>query len=125
MNSFTIQANALPDEKDDVTAYLTQLLAPNTDNYNLLKYEIQREYRFSGSPDITNMKYDRVKFDAASGKGSFRVVLDINFTFACEDIRTEKTDQTSEWTFEINKDTHTVTFYASPYIDSRSTADEF
>lgn len=125
MNSFTVQPATLPQAQDDVAAYLTQLFAPGSANYDLLKYEIQQEYRFSGSPDVTHMQFDRVKFDAASGKGSFRVVLNINFTFACEDVRTEKADQTSEWTFTVNSQAQSISFYGSPYVDSRSTADEF
>ena len=69
------------------------------------------------------MKTDRVKYDAASGKGSFRVVLDIDYTFGCEDLLTKKENETSEWTFQVNGET--ISFYSSPFAESPSTADEF
>jgi hypothetical protein len=124
-NSFKVQVNDLPGDRTDMAAYLSGLFTPNSNIYNQLKYEIEREYRFNGSPEVTAMRFDRISYNSTSGKGSFRVVLDINFTFGCEDVRTEKEDQTSEWTFEVNKDTHTIQFSGSPYVDSRSTADEF
>ncbi len=71
------------------------------------------------------MIFDRVNYDASTGKGCFRIVLDVRFTFGCEDSVTEKKDQTSEWTFTVNHPNKTIAFYSSPFAESRSTADEF
>jgi sensor histidine kinase YesM len=109
----------------DVSDLLNELFQPFSENYNKLRYEIQREFKSGGSPEVTGMTFDRVNFDKNTGKGRFRVLLDINFTFGCEDLLTEKNDQTSEWTFSISKSNNTITFEGSPYIDYRSTADEF
>ncbi|WP_345952701.1 hypothetical protein [Mucilaginibacter sp. PAMB04168] len=125
MNGFDVNIITLPDADTNMAKYLADLFAQSSSPYNELKYEIQREYRFSGSPEVTSMKFDRVIYDRNSGEGSFRVVLDINFTFGCEDIKTEKEDQTSEWTFAINAANQVIHFKGSPYVDSRSTADEF
>ncbi len=115
----------LPDAATDMTAYLNSLFADHSSNYNELKYEIQREFRHNGSPDVNSMKLDRVNYDPKLGKGSFRVVVDMSYTFSCEDVRTEKPNQTSEWTFEIDKNASVIQFHNSPYAESRSTADEF
>jgi hypothetical protein len=125
MNTFKIYTANLPSLDTDMTGYLTRLFAHDSANYNQLKYEIQREYRFSGSPQVTSMKFDRVQYNSDSGKGSFRVILDINFTFGCEDVTTEKANQTSEWTFNVDPQSAVIHFYGSPFIDSRSTVDEF
>jgi hypothetical protein len=89
-----------------------------------LAYELQREFKQGGSPEVTSMVIDRVKYDTATYAGSFRVVLDINFTFGCEDVKTEKYDQTSEWTFSIDMPGKTMSFNNS-FAGERSTADEF
>lgn len=130
MESFETRLNAqqfnllsLPD--NDVNAFLSDLFAPASANYNQLALELQREFRQSGSPDIIRMTFDRVNYNAATGNGSFRIVLDVRFTFGCEDSLTEKKDQTSEWTFALNGDTQTIRFSSSPFAESRSTADEF
>ena len=128
MDSFEIKPPpGQPDNLDALTAgqLLTDLFQPGSDDFNRLAYEIQREFRAGGSPQITSMVFDRVKFDKISGKGSFRVLLDINFTFGCEDVLTEKSGQTSEWTFEVDVKEGKIAFHSSPYADSRSTADEF
>ena len=117
MDSFSIQLNNhLP---NDITA----LFPVGSANYNLFRSSIEREFRHHGAPELTHMEFDRIKYDEATGKGSFRVVLDINFTFGCEDLLVPKKGQTSEWTFELNGDT--VIFYSSPFAESRTTADEF
>ena len=104
---------------------LSELFHPGSKNYDLLAYEIQREFKAGGSPQVTNMDFDRVNFDTNSGQGKFRVVLDINFTFGCEDVKIEKEGQTSEWTFNLDRNAQKLTFHASPFSESRSTADEF
>jgi len=105
--------------------FLNSLFTAFDNNYCQLAYEIQREFRQSGSPDITRIELDRVKYDTVSGKGSFRAVFDITFSFGCEDKQTEKEDQTSEWTFDIDGAGKAIRFYSSPFAESRSTADEF
>lgn len=102
-----------------------ELFRPFSDNFFQLSYEIQREFKTSGSPEVTRMDFDRIHFDKESGQGKFRVVLDINFSFGCEDQKTEKEDQTSEWTFTLDKKSATLIFHSSPFAESRSTADEF
>ena len=109
----------------DITALLHNLFTPGSNNYQQLAYELQREFKQGGSPEVTAIAFDRVKYDAQTHKGSFRVVLDINFTFGCEDVKTEKQGKTSEWTFAINQANNTINFYSSPFAESRSTADEF
>ena len=130
MESFEIGLNALqqrllslPD--GDVSALLNTLFAPASANYDQLALELQREFRQGGSPDVTRLAFDRVNYNAATCKGSFRIVLDVRFTFGCEDSVTEKKDQTSEWTFVFNPVDKNIVFYGSPYAESRSTADEF
>ena len=130
MESFEIglnpqQLNQLVTHDVDITPLLSDLFAPTSANYNQLALELQREFRQGGSPDVTRMAFDRVDYNAATGKGSFRIVLDVRFTFGCEDSVTEKKDQTSEWSFTLNGDTKTITFYSSPFAESRSTVDEF
>lgn len=109
----------------DITALFHNFFAPGSSNYQQLAYELQREFKQGGSPEVTAMAFDRVKYNDYTAKGSFRIVLDINFTFGCEDVKTEKQGQTSEWTFTINYLKNTINFYSSPFAESRSTADEF
>ena len=109
----------------DITALLHNLFAPGSNNYQQLAYELQREFKQGGSPEVTAVAFDRVKYDAQTNTGSFRIVLDINFTFGCEDVKTEKQGETSEWTFNINPANSTIDFYSSPFAEGRSTADEF
>jgi hypothetical protein len=130
MESFEIritrqQVDLLSRTDTAMNAFLRDLFAPASANYNQLALELQREFRQGGSPDVIRMVFDRVKYNPATGKGSFRIVLDVRFTFGCEDSVTEKKDQTSEWTFALNGDTQTIRFYNSPFAESRSTADEF
>ena len=109
----------------DTAGFLNLLFAPATANYQQLSLELQREFRQGGSPDVTQLAFDRVNYSPTMGKGSLRIVLDVRFTFGCEDSVTEKKDQTSEWTFAVDKFANTIRFYSSPFADSRSTADEF
>lgn len=103
--------------------FFKEVFRPGTDAYGLLKSAIEREFRANGAPEVKRMAADRVQYDPGSGKGSFRVVLDIDYTFGCEDLLTQKENETSEWTFQVNGDT--ISFYSSPFAESRSTADEF
>lgn len=119
------QQDLLKQPDADLTTFLNTLFAPLSANYTQLALELQREFRQAGSPDITAMVIDRVKYNPATGKGSFRVVLDVRFSFLCEDAITEKEDQTSEWTFALNAGEDAISFYSSPFAESRSTADEF
>ncbi len=125
MDTFEIKLHNAPADSTDMATFLNELFAPGSENYQQLKHAIEREFRPNGSPELIRLDIDRVKFDAATGKGSFRIVLDINYTFGCEDLLIEKENQTSEWTFFIDKGLQIIFFYGSPYIDSRSTADEF
>ena len=109
----------------DITTFLHTFFAHGNKHYQQLAYELQREFKQGGSPEVTAIAFDRVKYDTQTHKGSFRVVLDINFTFGCEDVKTEKEGETSEWTFAIDLTNSTVNFYSSPFAESRSTADEF
>ena len=109
----------------DIIAFLHSFFTPGSNNYQQLAYELQREFKQGGSPEVTAIAFDRVKYDAQTHTGSFRIVLDLNFTFGCEDIKTEKQGETSEWTFTINSADSTIDFYSSPFAESRSTADEF
>jgi hypothetical protein len=119
------QTGLLNQSIPDITNLLSDLFQPGTDNYHKLTYELQREFKGGGSPDVICMNFDRIKYDTVTGNGSFRVLLDISFTFGCEDVETEKQGQTSEWTFSINKAEKVITLYSSPFAESRSTADEF
>ena len=102
---------------------ISALLPENSDGYNQLRHALEREFRHNGAPEVTKMNFDRVNFDPGTGKGSFRILLYINYTFGCEDLLVSKKAQTSEWTFEING--NTIIFYSSPLAEGRSTADEF
>ncbi|MCJ8211044.1 hypothetical protein MUY27_15100 [Mucilaginibacter sp. RS28] len=123
MSSFEVKTETFPQQGDDVNHYLSLLFTPGSASYDQLKYELQREYRFNGSPEVTSIKFDKGQLDA--NKGSFRVILDINFTFGCEDVQTDKHDQTSDWTFDVDREKQLIRFYSSPYAEARSTADEF
>ena len=124
--SLAIQELALFNrESAGITAFLHNFFKPGNSNYQQLAYELQREFKQGGSPEVTAVAFDRVKYDALTHKGSFRIVLDINFTFGCEDVKTEKQGETSEWTFAVNFPNNTINFYSSPFAESRSTADEF
>ncbi|MGN6180218.1 MAG: hypothetical protein ACTHNW_13605 [Mucilaginibacter sp.] len=125
MYDFELQPPILPDKKTDLDKYFNNLFTDGTPAFQKLAYELQREFRFGGSPDVNHIHIDRTRFDADKGTGSFRVVLDIDFTFGCEDVRTNKPDQTSEWTFALDAINHKLLFYGSPYAHERSTADEF
>jgi len=93
--------------------------------YKLLKSALEREFRPNGAPDVKRMTIDRVAYNAGTGNGSFRVVLDLSYTFGCEDLVTSKNNETSEWTFFVDTHGGAIKFSGSPYADSRSTADEF
>ena len=127
MNGFEIQlgSNQLDFLKDESTVarLLTQLFVLPSANFDKLKYEIQREFKAGGSPDITRVSFDRGHFDKDRGKGRFRVVLDINFTFGCEDVLTKKKDQTSEWSFFFEE--NVMVFEGLAFANERSTGDEF
>lgn len=122
MDTFEVKINNV---SDDIEYLLKALLKAGSRPHELLKQAIEREFRPNGAPEIKRMAIDRVKFDPTSGKGSFRVVLDIEYTFGCEDVLRKKENETSEWTFSIDTEGGQIRFYNSPYIDSRSTADEF
>lgn len=123
MSDFELQPEKMPDAKTNPESYFNNLFAAGSPAFQKLAYELQREFRSGGSPDINRIHIDRIRFDVNQGKGSFRVLLDIDFTFGCEDVRTNKPGQTSEWTFEADTVNHKLLFYSSPY--ERSTADEF
>ncbi len=130
MESFAIkisteQVNKLIKPGADVQTILSLLFYPGTANYRALAYELQREFRQGGSPDVTRIAFDRISFNQNTGAGKLRVILDIRLTFGCEDSVTEKKDQTSEWTFTVDAANLTIRFYSSPFAESRSTADEF
>ena len=130
MESFNISINAqqlgeISGPKVNMAAQLDDIFAPGSVNYHQLALELHREFRQGGSPDVTRMAFDRVKYNPETSRGSFRIVLDIRFTFGCEDSVTEKNNQTSEWTFVVDHANSRVTFYNSPFAESRSTADEF
>ena len=109
----------------DITALFHSFFAPDSKHYQQLAYELQREFKQGGSPQVTTIGFDRVNYDTQTHKGSFRIVLDINFTFGCEDVTTEQKGQTSEWTFTVDMHANTIHFYSSPFAESRSTVDEF
>ncbi len=109
----------------DITALFHNLFAPGSNHYQQLAYELQREFKQGGSPQVTAIGFDRVSYDTHTHKGSFRIVLDINFTFGCEDVISEQKGQTSEWTYAVDMHANTIHFYSSPFAVERSTADEF
>lgn len=124
--SLAIQELALFNrDSTGVTAFFHNFFEPGSNHYQQLAYELQREFKHGGSPQVTAIGFDRVNYDAQTHKGSFRIVLDINFTFGCEDVTTEQKAQTSEWTFAVDMHANTINFYSSPFAESRSTADEF
>ncbi|WP_461452063.1 hypothetical protein [Mucilaginibacter sp.] len=128
MNEFQLKLTSTQLSKlnsDTAVDLLNELFDRGSKNYDSLAYEIQREFKAGGSPQVTQMHFDRVGFNLDTGMGKFRVLLDINFTFGCEDVKTEKEDQTSEWTFSLDKNSGTITFNSSPFAENRSTADEF
>lgn len=122
MDSFEIKIEGKP---GDAESLLTGLFRSENKAYELLKNAIEREFRPNGAPEVTRMIVDRIKYNTATSKGSFRVLLDISYTFGCEDLVTKKDNETSEWTFNIDAGKSVLTCYSSPYADSRSTADEF
>ena len=125
MDSFEIKLDQSHKDKPDenINVFLKDMFKADTKAYGLLKSAIEREFRHNGAPEVLGMIIDRIKYDSTNRKGNFRVVLDINYTFGCEDLLTEKKDQTSEWSFNIDKEV--ITFNSSPYAEARSTADEF
>lgn len=125
MNQFEVKPDALPQAGEDMTAYLNSLFIPGSKAFTELAYEVQHEFRYGGSPDVRRMVLDRVNYNAITGTGSFRVVLDIDFSFGCEDLQTKKKDQTSEWSFQVDEQQATIIFNGSPYAEERSTGDEF
>lgn len=108
-----------------IATLLDDLFKPGPVNYQKLTYELQHEFKWGGSPDVTRIAFDRIIYNAVTGKGSFRILLDISFTFGCEDVRSDKADQTSVWTFTVDKIEKAMTLYSSPFAESRSTVDEF
>jgi len=119
------QLEELRDEPASLLKFLTVLFEPFSANYEQLKYALEREFRPEGSPEVLRLNFDRIKFDQQAGHGSFRIVLDVNYSFGCEDVVTYKKDQTSEWTFIVDHKLLIASFFSSPFIDIRSTADEF
>lgn len=125
MNGFELKTAELPQESVDINDYLNRLFAEGTKPYEQLADELRREFRPGGSPDVDNLRIDRAQYDAGLKTGKFRVVLDIDFTFGCEDVRTQKHNETSEWQFKVDAAKGIIHFEGSPYAESRSTADEF
>jgi hypothetical protein len=125
MDHFEIKFDKSHKDKldQDINSFFEDLFKANTKAYGLLKSAIEREFRHNGAPEVLAMTIDRIKYNVTNGKGNFRVVLNINYTFGCEDLLTEKKDQTSEWSFNIDKET--INFNSSLYAEARSTADEF
>ncbi|MES2110580.1 MAG: hypothetical protein V4577_17615 [Bacteroidota bacterium] len=122
MDTFEVKLDVIT---GDIENLLKNLFKTKNKPYDLLKQAIEREFRSNGAPEVKRMDIDRIKFDSDSSKGSFRVVLDIDYTFGCEDVLKTKENETSEWTFAIDATDNYIRFYSSPDIDSRSTADEF
>ena len=122
MESFEIKTGG---GANDPESLLAGLFHPGSEAYELLKSSIAREFRSNGAPEVKRMAIDRIKYESVTAKGSFRVLLDISYTFGCEDLVIQKNNETSEWTFSISADKNSITFFSSPYADSRSTADEF
>jgi hypothetical protein len=127
MDSFEIQLDKAQLSTDNFSAetFIPDLFKSGSKPYNELKHAIEREFRHHGAPEVMQMNIDRVKYEPSTSKGSFRIVLDINYTFGCEDLLVKKPEQTSEWTFSIDQSLTKIIFYSSPYTESRSTADEF
>lgn len=127
MDSFEIQSDKAQLSTDNFSAetFIPGLFKLGNKPYDELKHAIEREFRPNGAPEVIQMNIDRVKYNPSTSKGSFRVVLNINYTFGCEDLLVKKQDQTSEWTFFIDQQLFIIFFCGSPDIDSRSTADEF
>jgi len=119
------QLDELKDEPASLLSFLNVIFKPLSANYEQLKHALEREFRPEGSPEVTRLNFDRIKFDENTGQGSFRIVLDINYAFGCEDLVTHKKNQTSEWTFIVDYKLLIINLYSSPFIDSRSTAEEF
>ena len=109
----------------DIEGWFNNSFCPGSEPYKLLKSALEREFRPNGAPDVKRMTIDRVAYNAGTGNGSFRVVLDLSYTFGCEDLVTSKNNETSEWTFFVDTHGGAIKFSGSPYADSRSTADEF
>jgi hypothetical protein len=122
MESFEIKTG---DNLNDIEGWLQTIFSTGSKPYDLLKSAIEREFRPNGAPDVNRIAIDRIKYSSATARGRFRVLLDISYTFGCEDLVTQKNNETSEWTFSVDADKSVITFYNSPYVDSRSTADEF
>lgn len=109
----------------DMESLLKDLFSVGSIPYELLKHALEREFRPHGAPEVKKIEIDRVKFNPVTGNGSFRVVLDIDYTFGCEDLLRAKKNETSEWTFTTATEDGYIIFYSSPTIGSRSTANEF
>ncbi|SDF89039.1 hypothetical protein [Mucilaginibacter gossypii] len=119
------QLDELKDEPASLLNFLNIIFEPLSANYEQLKYALEREFRPEGSPEVVSLNFDRIKFDQNTGQGSFRIVLDIDYAFGCEDLVTHKKNQTSEWTFIVDYKLLIINLYSSPFTDSRTTFDEF
>nr|WP_189549071.1 hypothetical protein [Mucilaginibacter rubeus] len=119
------QLDELKDEPASLLNFLNTIFEPLSANYEQLKYALEREFRPEGSPEVVSLNFDRIKFDQNTGQGSFRIVLDIDYAFGCEDLVTHKKNQTSEWTFIVDYKLLIINPYSSPFTDSRTTFDEF
>ena len=122
MDTFEVKLDNIP---ADIKNLLEDLFKKGNKPYELLKQAIEREFRPNVAPEVKRMEIDRIMFEQVSVKGSFWVVLDIDYTFGCEDVLKAKENETSEWTFSVNNESENIRFCSSPDIDSRSTADEF
>ena len=129
MESFEIPLNDhlleyLQAHEPDIKQFLEKVFIHHTLSYDLLAFSIARKFIVSGDPRVVEMKYDRHRFDTVTLKGSFRVVCKIEFTYGCNDFKNEKKDETSEWSFEIDKERHHAFFYNLIAELSRSRVDE-
>ncbi|WP_431198415.1 hypothetical protein ACRQ5D_26845 [Mucilaginibacter sp. P25] len=84
------QLDELKDEPASLLNFLNIIFEPLSANYEQLKYALEREFRPEGSPEVVSLNFDRIKFDQNTGQGSFRIVLDIDYAFGCEDLVTHK-----------------------------------
>ncbi|WP_295795783.1 hypothetical protein [Mucilaginibacter sp.] len=88
MESFEIKTE---DIANNLESLFADLFRPGNRAYELLKSSIAREFRHNGAPEVNRMTVDRIKYDSITATGSFRVLLDITYTFGCEDLVTQKT----------------------------------
>ncbi len=125
MSSFSISTGTPPSEEAELVAFLNTLFSKGSEAYLELTYALIRQNRANGAPEIKNIRFETARFAGDKHQGAFRVVFDVEFTFACEGSVTNKKNLTSDWTFTFDEDKKLLVFQSAAYDEPRSTDEEF